>query len=165
MTESLRLVEQLLARIADTERLARDAAEYMHDEWTATSGTNGNLHMDGPHVETGEDGQWVKEVPSSVWTCDDYSDYEGCADARAGWMRQAEHIARHDPAAVLRRCATDRTLVMAAADALKWVDDGGDLVPLDDVRYDDEALSREGSWRECGPTSWRRSPMATGSRR
>lgn len=136
MTESLRLAARLLAVIADTESLAHVAEGCGTGTWEPVHGPC------GPEVRVNDDTVWTREVPGAVWDCDDYSDYEGCADARAGWMSEARHIARHDPAAVLRRCASDRHLVNSATAALKWIDGDGDFAPPDGVRHDDRAADR-----------------------
>jgi hypothetical protein len=82
-------VPDLLAAIDETERIAQAAT-------------------DGPWLAVGE----RDEVGVDVVPTDRTGSYVVCPDPNAGMIpADAEHIARHDPAAVLRRCAADREIV------------------------------------------------------
>jgi hypothetical protein len=99
------IAEFITTRLTDLERLAHDAEGSGDGAWESVVGAM------GPEVRVEDGVVWARETPWDVWGCDDYSDEEGCVDARAGWMRQAEHIAAHDPAHVLADIASKRAIV------------------------------------------------------
>lgn len=103
------LVAFLTARL-DEDRVAASAAEDDGDgQWAATRGHDGYLHNDGPHLETGDGEDWVKQVNTGVWLCDDPAD--DCEYMRGRWMAQANHASRHDPVRVLHEVAAKRAIV------------------------------------------------------
>jgi hypothetical protein len=65
----------------------------------------------GPCVRTGVDQEpeWQREVNHQVWHCDDEAD--GCPEQARMWISEAEHMARHDPARVLRDVEAKRRLL------------------------------------------------------
>jgi hypothetical protein len=74
------------------------------DLWTAVAGACGpEIHVQpASPYSSGKPSVWERtEVPYSVWDCDDFSDYEGCASMRDSWMAEAEFIAAHNPASAL----------------------------------------------------------------
>lgn len=85
------LTEFLLARIAEDEAVARDAAVLAETPWLATYGRQ---------VETARDGYLV--TPE-----DEHSYSNDPTDA------VSQHIARHDPARVLTECESKRRIVEA----------------------------------------------------
>lgn len=98
------LTEFLLARIAENEAVAREAASIAGTPWRATYGRQ---------VETSRDGYLV--TPE-----DEHSDLDDPADA------VSQHIARHDPVRVLAECEAKRRIVQEYTDLLKWDADESD---------------------------------------
>lgn len=90
------LVPQILAAIEATETDARQACGRKPggDAWTIAEVPPGRWGQDEQDTEVIIDGKPVVRC-----------DYE------YGGVLFAEHIARHDPASVLRRCAADRKLL------------------------------------------------------
>jgi hypothetical protein len=114
------LVEFLLARLAEVEQVARRAEALQR--WQAV--TNAPY---GPQVRVGDgpdigdsSPEWRRDVNVQVWQCDD--ELDGCPEMARGWIAEAEHIAAHDPARVLRRVAADRQIV---DDCMASIDDAG----------------------------------------
>lgn len=99
------------AQLDAAEKLARAIDD--HSRWKVVAGACGPQVRVQEAVGTLDKGVfWERaDVPFSVWDCDDYSDYEGCAAARADWMREAEFIAVHDPAWVLADIAVKRRIL------------------------------------------------------
>jgi hypothetical protein len=102
------LVEFLLARLDEDARKAR-AAETGR-RWEALTRADS-----GPQVRVGDGDmddpgpEWRREVVHPMWHCDD--ELDGCPDVARGWIAEAEHIARHDPAWVLAEVAAKRRIV------------------------------------------------------
>jgi hypothetical protein len=92
----------------DDERKAR-AAETGR-RWEALSRSDY-----GPQVRVGDGDiddpgpEWRRDVNHPMWHCDD--ELDGCPDVARGWIAEAEHIARHDPARVLAEVAAKRRIV------------------------------------------------------
>jgi hypothetical protein len=102
------LVEFLLARLDEDARKAR-AAETGR-RWEALTRADS-----GPQVRVGDGDmddpgpEWRREVVHPMWHCDD--ELDGCPDVARGWIAEAEHIARHDPARVLAEVAAKRLIL------------------------------------------------------
>ncbi|MFF3891360.1 DUF6221 family protein [Streptomyces sp. NPDC001914] len=90
-------------QINETERLASRAAELCgcHPPAPAWSFRDGDEPSDGHILVVDEPHPGLKRKIGRRWN----SSYEG--------LFMAEHIVRHDPAAVLRRCAADRRILAA----------------------------------------------------
>lgn len=111
----MELTAKLRAALDEDERMAYLATE--HGETWTYDGT----HRDGPRVQISagirlsdnltSDAQWWErgDVNSSVWTCDDYED--GCPGMAESWEAEGRHMARHDPARVLRQVAAMRKIL------------------------------------------------------
>ena len=99
------LVTWLRAQLDADERSAR-RADSSGCRWSAV--TDADV---GPGVRTelGKEVQWQRDIPYAVWHCEDEQD--GCPEAARGCIAEAEHIARHDPARVLRQVAAMRKIV------------------------------------------------------
>lgn len=105
MTDTSALRAFIEARLAEDERGALiNGTQPAH--WRAI--TDGNF---GPAVRTGTDDapEWSREVNYQMWRCDDEED--GCPEIARHWIAEAEHIARHDPARVLREVAVNRAIL------------------------------------------------------
>lgn len=90
------LIEQLRAAIDETEQIARGAWQ---ENW-----------------------RWYAEDKTVMTHADQRGDWDGYRTA--GTRADAEHIARHDPESVLRRCAADREILDAYEHADKVAGDG-----------------------------------------
>lgn len=101
----MELREFIEARLAEDERGALIGG-MQPEPWQAI--TNGPY---GPAVRTGtdDDPEWSREVNSAMWQCDDEAD--GCPEVAREWIAEARHIARHDPARVLREVAAKRAIM------------------------------------------------------
>jgi len=99
-----RLVVALRQALDEEERMATWAAS--GSQWTAD--LTGPL---GPGVRVASAGEpeWSREVNVQIWTCDDEQDE--CPDMARAWSAEAKHIARHDPARVLRQVAAHRAIL------------------------------------------------------
>jgi len=96
------LVTFLRARLDHDEQLATLASDGYASNWEAVRGAY------GPEVRAvgRDEEQWTREIAFAVWTCED--EVDGCPDVTRGLMSEAEHIARHDPARVLREVEAKR---------------------------------------------------------
>jgi hypothetical protein len=92
-TQALSLTDFLLARIAEDERVTREAAEWAVGPW---------------YVERGESGVFASARVPVVF---DPRGYTGNA------RTHLDHIARHDPARVLAECEAKRRIVERLAQA------------------------------------------------
>jgi hypothetical protein len=110
----------LAAQIDNDEAQAR-RAKGCGDRWTAV--TNGDFGP-GVRTEVGSDVQWRREIEPAVWRCADEAD--GCPEDARGCIAEAEHIARNDPASVLRRVAAHRAIldVHTGGRSYVYTDDG-----------------------------------------
>lgn len=52
---------------------------------------------------------WESTITDGIWNCTD--DMDSCDETRMVVTSEGEHIALHDPAAVLRRCQADRKIL------------------------------------------------------
>jgi hypothetical protein len=85
------LVRQILAAIEETEQDAQAAERFGGASWSVE-----------PFNPSGPDA-----LPAVVWVVDAAEDGMAMVNGDA----RARHIARHDPASVLRRCAADRRAI------------------------------------------------------
>lgn len=97
------LVRQILAAIEATERDAQTAAKVGGASWSVEAFTPSS----------------PEALPAVVWVVDEAED----GMAMVNGDRRARHIARHDPASVLRRCAADQKLVQLHAGPHECADD------------------------------------------
>ena len=105
------LLDFVLARLDEDEATARAADVKQGDpEWYATH------HIAGHTVRSRRDNRPIARVEDLAG--DDNEDVTGILDGRAA----SEHIARHDPARVLREVEAKRELLEASAES---VDSGG----------------------------------------
>lgn len=97
------IVEFIKSRLEEDEQIAKDP------EWPSWNfeEQQGNLTINTGAVSMG----WEFGGSSGVWLCDDPED--DCAEYRGYAEREATHIARHDPARVLREVAAKRALLGA----------------------------------------------------
>jgi hypothetical protein len=127
------LTDFLLARIAEDEEAARDGAGW---DPTGRERSPGRWHRDGLNSVVDEHQRLVV-----------YGDGPAPSDA------EAEHIARHDPARVLARCAVDRSIVslheLVVFHQQAYHDESGNRIetPIDSFV---EIASRIQMCRTCG---------------
>ena len=111
------ITEFLLARIAEDEALANDAASTDPAPWQADTGEHWKERRG--YVLVAEHGCSDSTCPAAEFgihrSYDGLWDNEGSLDLGMG-AAVAEHVARHDPARVLAECAAKRELVL-------WLDD------------------------------------------
>ena len=108
------LVAWLRVVLDEDERAAKRASE-SSPNWQY-DGTNPR----GPRVVVGRDTDdiWTRNINSAVWECDD--ELDGCIELADTWAAEAEHMARHDPAAVLADIAAKRAVL--ELHAIVWRD-------------------------------------------
>lgn len=87
------------ARLDEDERMAFTAGA---GAWSAGESDS------GPTVKT-DYGQWESDVQYAVWHCEDEAD--GCPEVARKCIAEGKHIARHDPARVLREVVAKRAIL------------------------------------------------------
>jgi hypothetical protein len=134
MTSSDALIEFVLARITDTEEAAKacgvDPADDSPVRWRYTRGTDEMLAA-----------RFGDDLPDGVlyrtWQGEPTKD--GDYTQIVFWEEDGQHIERHDPARVIRRCAAHRRIVgrcKMILDSWDAMFEGGDrsTAPYPDVR-------------------------------
>lgn len=110
------LTTRLLAAIGETERIARAAiAALEDDEVEAAAWKADNVYGDDSGHPTEFD-VWFGYIPDDSTIVRFYVQHSDVA----------RHIALHDPASVLRRCAADRKIVEGCQETLLAVADGSE---------------------------------------
>ncbi|WP_331764449.1 DUF6221 family protein [Streptomyces anulatus] len=109
------ILAYLDSAITATEQAAHAAAATDPAPWTAATGT-------GPtndHDRDAGNGLLINAADEPLWDCEESGTL--CMTAAA-----SIHVALHDPASVLRRCAADRKLIAALAAVINgdYIDDG-----------------------------------------
>lgn len=108
------LIEFLTARMTEDEATAKAASDHGDDlEWRFDYQSQPRPRIAGA--------PWESSHHSGIWECEDPDD--DCREFRALGEATGEHIARHDPARVLREVESGRDLLMAYTDAISWLGD------------------------------------------
>lgn len=124
------IVEFLEARIAEDEAVAKAASSSTQgDEWES-----GNERRDSAMIYVRKPGgfDWVGSAREAVFTAQ--------ISNQSNWRAQPPHIARHDPARILREVAAKRAIIKAYVDA--------DIKAHDTYNFHEDILNGESNGLE-----------------
>ena len=124
----INLTAFLYARLEEDEAIARAAADSVEEApgfWRYDEGARPVPRIIGT--------SWESSLTDGVWNCDDPDDH--CDELRHPSRSAGKHIARHDPARVLRDVTADRKLLTALERATEYSDRMFGPVPPDDIAH------------------------------